>query len=159
MSGPIVLALRTILAVFLYGFLVWGLIMLWKNIRQQGASLAGRKIPPLSLTIQPEKQPPQVRRFTRAEIIIGRDPSADCPLEDETASAQHIRLSYHHGQWWAEDTHSTNGTLLNKHRLALPTVIVSDDELTCGQTRITIGLEDILLNPPTLPLTPPSEKE
>ncbi len=128
-------------------------------MRQQGTFLARRKIPPISLTIQTEKQAPQVRRFTRAEIIIGRDPSADCPLDDETVSAQHFRLSYHHGQWWAEDTHSTNGTLLNKQRLSLPTVIVSDDELTCGKTRITIGLEDKLLNPPTTPLTPPSEKE
>jgi pSer/pThr/pTyr-binding forkhead associated (FHA) protein len=159
MSGPIVLVLRALLALFLYGFLVWGLTTLWRNVRQQGAFLAGRKIPPISLVIQSEQQPPLVRRFTRSEIIIGRDPSSDCPLEDEAVSAQHVRLSYHHGQWWAEDIHSTNGTQLNRQRLNLPTVIVSDDEITCGQTHITIGLADRILNPSTLPLTPPSEKE
>jgi pSer/pThr/pTyr-binding forkhead associated (FHA) protein len=159
MSGPLVLALRAFLALFLYGFLVWGLTTLWRNIRQQGTALAMRKIPPISLTIRSETQAPQVRRFTRAEVIIGRDPSSDCPLEDETVSAQHVRLSYHHGQWWAEDIHSTNGTQLNRQRLSLPTVIVSEDEIVCGQTHIMIGLEDRLLNPPTLPLTPPSETE
>lgn len=159
MSGPLVLALRAILAVCLYGFLAWGLIALWKNLNTQGKSLAGRKIPPINLTIQIEKQPAQIRRFIRAEVILGRDPSCDCPLDDETVSAQHIRLTYHHGQWWVEDTHSTNGTLLNKQRLTMPTVIVTDDELACGQTRITIGLEDKLLNAPTQPLNPPQEKE
>jgi pSer/pThr/pTyr-binding forkhead associated (FHA) protein len=159
MSGPIVLVLRAVLALFLYGFLVWGLTTLWRNVRQQGTLLARRKTPPINLTIQSEKLPPQVRRFTRAEIIIGRDPSSDCPLEDDAASAQHVRLSYHHGQWWAEDIHSTNGTLLNNHRITMPTVIISDDEITCGQTRITIGLADYLLNPPTTPLHPPAEKE
>lgn len=159
MSGPIVLALRAILAVFLYGFLAWGLIALWKNLNTQGKSIAGRKIPPINLTIQSGNQPQQIRRFTRTEVILGRDPACDCPINDETVSAQHIRLSFHHGQWWVEDTQSTNGTLLNKQRLTMPTVIVTDDELSCGQTRITIGLEDKLLNAPTLPLNPPSEKE
>jgi pSer/pThr/pTyr-binding forkhead associated (FHA) protein len=159
MSGPIVLALRAFLALFLYGFLIWGLTTLWRNVRQQSALLAGRKIPPIILTIHSGTQPPQVRRFTRTEVIVGRDSASDCPLEDETVSAQHVRLSYHHGQWWAEDSHSTNGTLLNKQQLALPTVIVSEDEITCGQTHILIELADKMLNPPTLPLAPPMEKE
>lgn len=159
MSGPIVLALRVILAIVLYGFLVWGLVTLWRNIRQQSALLAARKTPPINLTIQSENQPQQMRRFTREEIMIGRDPACDCPLEDETVSAQHVRLSYHHGQWWVEDNHSTNGTLLNKHQLTLPTVIVSDDEITCGQTRVTIGLIDKFSTPPTQPLPNSSEKE
>ena len=159
MSAPIALALRAILAVILYGFLAWGLIALWKNLNAQGKSIAGRKIPPISLTVQTEGQPQQVRRFTRSEVILGRDPSCDCPVNDETVSAQHTRLSFHHGQWWAEDTHSTNGTLLNKQRLTMATVIVTDDELSCGQTHVTIGLEDKLLTTPTLPLNPPAEKE
>lgn len=159
MSGPIVLALRAILAIVLYGFLAWVLIALWKNLNTQGKSISRRKIPPINLTIQTADQTPMVRRFTRSEVILGRDPACDCPVNDETVSAQHTRLSYHHGQWWAEDTHSTNGTLLNKQRLTMATVIVTDDELSCGQTRVTIGLEEKLMNVPTLPLNTPPEKE
>jgi pSer/pThr/pTyr-binding forkhead associated (FHA) protein len=61
-------------------------------------------------------------------------------LEDAAASARHARLSYHHNQWWLEDLGSTNGTLLNQEKLALPTVVISGDEFRCGETRFTITL-------------------
>jgi pSer/pThr/pTyr-binding forkhead associated (FHA) protein len=159
MTGPILLVLRMLLALGLYVFLAWGVITMWKDVRQQGMLLAGRKIPPVSLSIQNEGQPPQVRHFSRPEIIIGRDPACDCVLEDEEVSGRHVRLSYHHGQWWADDMHSTNGTLLNGQRLAIPTVVISDDEITCGQTILTIILAGNVLNPPTRPLQEPTEKE
>jgi pSer/pThr/pTyr-binding forkhead associated (FHA) protein len=159
MSGPILLVLRVLMALGLYAFLAWGLITLWKEIRQQGTILSGRKIPPISLSIQFEERPPQVRHFTRPDITIGRDPACDCALEDESASVQHARLSYHHGQWWAEDMRSTNGTRLNSQRLSMPTVVVSDDEITCGKTRLTVGLAGNVLNPPTRPLQEFAEKE
>jgi pSer/pThr/pTyr-binding forkhead associated (FHA) protein len=158
MSGPILLVLRVLLALSLYAFLAWGIITIWKDVRQQGALLAIRKIPPISLSIQMEGRTTQARYFTRPEITIGRDPACDCPLDDESVSGQHVRLSYHHGQWWAEDLRSTNGTLLNRQRLSMPTVVVSDDEIACGQTTLTIGLAGKVLNPPTRPLQEPAEK-
>ena len=81
-------------------------------------------------------------------MTIGRDPACECPVDDEAVSARHARLSYHHNQWWLEDLDSTNGTLLNQEKLAIPTVVISGDEFRCGGTRFTISLaSDILVSP------------
>jgi pSer/pThr/pTyr-binding forkhead associated (FHA) protein len=140
MSGPVVLALRLLLTVSLYAFLVWAFINLWRDIKLQSALLAARKIPPISLTIAHDGQTSQTRRFIQAEVTIGRDPACECPVDDDAISARHARLSYHHNQWWLEDLGSTNGTLLNQEKLAIPTVVISGDEFRCGETRFTITL-------------------
>ena len=38
-------------------------------------------------------------------------------------------VSFHHGQWWLEDLGSTNGTFLNKNQIAVPTVIITGDQI------------------------------
>lgn len=149
MSGPVVFALRLLLTLSLYAFLAWAFITLWRDIKMQGTFLVSHTIPPLSLTILREDFSPQIRNFVRPEVTIGRNPACDCPLEDETVSARHARLSYHHNQWWLEDLNSTNGTLLNQEKVTLPTVVISGDEFTCGDTRLTISLPAELLISPT----------
>lgn len=149
MSGPIVLALRLLLAASLYAFLAWALFNLWREIKQQGALLSSRKIPPISLVVKRSDVGAQMRHFTQAEVTVGRDPACECPVEDESISARHARLSYHHSQWWLEDLGSTNGTLLNQEKLTMPTVVISEDEFTCGATTFTIAMAGDILMPPT----------
>jgi pSer/pThr/pTyr-binding forkhead associated (FHA) protein len=149
MSGPVVLFLRLLLTVSLYAFLVWAFTNLWRDIKLQSALLAVRKIPPISLTLSLAGQVPLIRRFIQAEVYIGRDPACDCPVDDEAVSARHARLSYHHNQWWLEDLNSTNGTLLNQEKLAIPTVVISGDEFRCGSTLFTVSLAGDLLMSPT----------
>jgi pSer/pThr/pTyr-binding forkhead associated (FHA) protein len=149
MSGPVVLALRLLLAVCLYAFLGWAFVSLWRDIKQQGALLASRKVPPISLTIARGESASQVRHFVQPEVIIGRDPACECPVDDESISARHARLSFHHNQWWLEDLDFTNGTLLNQEKLAMPTVVITDDEFRCGETRFIISLAGDILMPPT----------
>ena len=149
MSGPVFLVLRFLLALGLYAFLAWAFLNLWRDLRQQSALLAIRQVPPISLTITSVDQPPQVRYFNQPEITIGRDPACECPLDEETVSARHARLSYHHGQWWLEDLDSTNGTLLNQERLSTPTVVISGDEIGCGNTHLNVTLPGDMLMPPT----------
>ncbi len=149
MSGPVVLALRLLLTISLYGFLGWAFVNLWRDIKVQGALLASRKVPPISLTITRGKLPPQVRHFVQPEITIGRDPACECPVEDEAISARHARLSYHHNQWWLEDLNSTNGTLLNQEMLDMPTVVTSDDKFKCGEASFVISLAGDFLMPST----------
>jgi pSer/pThr/pTyr-binding forkhead associated (FHA) protein len=67
---------------------------------------------------------------------------------DEVVSAQHARLTYHHGQWWLEDLSSTNGTFLNGSKLSTPAVVITDDEFKCGNTRFTLRV-DLAENPVT----------
>ncbi len=140
MSGLVVLLLRLMLAISLYAFLILGFITLWRDIKQQGVLLVSRRVPPISLHIQSGETTPQVRYFLLPEITIGRDPACECPLDNETVSARHARLSYHHNQWWLEDLNSSNGTILNQVRLTLPTVVISEDKFTCGDAIIIISL-------------------
>ncbi|HQV94061.1 MAG TPA: FHA domain-containing protein [Anaerolineales bacterium] len=79
--------------------------------------------------------------FQQTEIIIGRHAQCDVSLMDETLSAQHARITYHHRQWWLEDLNSTNGTSLNEHPLTTPTVIISDDEFKCGNVAFVIRID------------------
>lgn len=63
MSGPIVLALRLIMALALYGFLGWALYMLWREVQRQGQSLANRRVPGISLMIRREREAPNRKTF------------------------------------------------------------------------------------------------
>jgi pSer/pThr/pTyr-binding forkhead associated (FHA) protein len=149
MSGQVVLVLRLLLTMSLYAFLGWAFINLWRDLKIQGALLASRRVPPISLTITRGKFSPQVRHFIQSEITIGRDPACECPVEDETVSARHARLSYHHNQWWLEDLNSTNGVFLNQEKLDMQTVVISDDKFKCGQVVFSISLAGDFLMPPT----------
>ncbi|HQU36847.1 MAG TPA: FHA domain-containing protein, partial [Anaerolineales bacterium] len=65
----------------------------------------------------------------------------DVSLMDETLSAQHARITYHHRQWWLEDLNSTNGTSLNENPLTTPTVVISEDEFKCGNVSFVIRID------------------
>lgn len=139
MSGIVVLILRVFLAVSLYGFIGWALYTLWRDLKLQSSIINRQSMPEISLLPRDDTtQPP--RLFKQAEITIGRDPSCDFMIADDTVSAQHARLLFHHQQWWIEDRNSTNGTFLNKEQLTTPTVIVSGDELRCGQKSFEVKI-------------------
>jgi pSer/pThr/pTyr-binding forkhead associated (FHA) protein len=140
MSGVVVLALRLILAICLYAFLSWALISLWRDLEMQGVSLSLRKAPPLNLTLQSAGTETFQRSFHQSDISIGRDPACDVSLNDDAVSARHAHLSFHHGQWWAEDLGSTNGTRLNQSSLATPTVLTTGDQIECGHTAIIVSI-------------------
>ncbi|MBN1304133.1 MAG: FHA domain-containing protein [Anaerolineales bacterium] len=141
MSGPIVLALRILLTLSLISLLGWMYYSIWQNVRQQGEILASRKVPGINIEIRQKDSLPIARLFTQPEIVIGREPNSDILLTEETASARHARLNYHHSQWWLEDLDSKNGTILNSNKLTTPTVIISNDEIICGKTTLTIRLQ------------------
>ncbi len=149
MSGTIILVLRLIGTMALFGFLGWALFFLYREVNQQGRSLATRRVPGISLTIRHGEGASTLKYFSQPEIIFGRDPGCDIPLTDETISTRHARLNYHHNQWWLEDLESTNGTALNGTQVSMPTVITSGDEITCGTTRLTVSLSGNIINEPT----------
>jgi len=156
MSATLVLILRLILAACLYAFLIWALLAVWRSLREQGLQLSARRTPSLDLTIHPEDGLATRRTFQSTEIIIGRDPVCDVTLEDNGISARHARLSFHHGQWWLEDLHSTNGTRLNQAPLQVPTVLVSGDQIECGRTALIVSIGASIESSPTLRI--PSEQ-
>lgn len=140
MSGPIVLALRLLLALALYVFLGWTLWTIWQDLKRSGVQAAAQKIPIIRLEVRMNKRGPVLRAFSQPEIFLGRDPICDVHLDDETVSVRHAKLSYHHGQWWIEDLESTNGTTLNRGRLSTATVLTTGDEIRCGKARLIVDL-------------------
>lgn len=141
MSGIIVLILRILMVALLYGFLGWAIYTLWRDLREQGQRISSPYVPTLLLVPQGDDGG-ELRIYREPEVVVGRSPTAECSIADETVSSRHSRLSYHHNQWWIEDMHSRNGTYLNDARVIVPTVIVSGDELRFGQVRMAIEIQE-----------------
>lgn len=139
MSAIIVLILRLFLAICLYAFLGWTFLTLWRDLRHQSLSISSRQIPAIQIGLVYHDQIDR-RRFTGREVAIGRDAACDLMIQDETVSARHARLNYHHNQWWIEDLQSTNGTFINEERVVTPTVIISGDELRCGRIGLLVSI-------------------
>jgi len=133
MSAILVLILRLLLALTLYFFFGWALFTIWRELRAQSLLVSTQRIPPIMINWINQNGETINQQFNSPEIIIGRDPSCELPVNDEMVSARHARLSYHNNQWWIEDLQSTNGTFLNEERVYTATVLIDGDELHCGK--------------------------
>lgn len=142
MIATVVLVLRLILTIALYGFLGWALWTLLQELKQQGDKLATQKKPNLTIHFKIGEGKESVQHFSQSEIMIGRDTNCDLSMMDEALSAHHARLSHHHGQWWLEDLNSTNGTFLNREILTTPAVVITGDQFKCGNTVFDIRVEE-----------------
>jgi pSer/pThr/pTyr-binding forkhead associated (FHA) protein len=151
MSGIVVLILRALLAIALYAFLGWAFYTLWKQNRQQAELLATRRTPPLTLSIVDGNLPRDVKHFKSPEVTFGRNTDCECRLTDDSVSAYHARLHYHHGQWWLEDLGSTNGTMFNGSKLEVATIVVTGDEIRCGESSIIVIAAGDTISPPIQP--------
>jgi hypothetical protein len=140
MTGEIFLALRILIALILYGFLGYAIYILWKDLRNQTRLVSSHALPPLKLSWQIDGIE-QTYEAVLEEVVVGRDPSSDCQIRDDTVSSRHARLTYHHNHWWAEDLQSTNGTWFNEEPLTVPTVIVDQDEIRVGTIGIRVNLQ------------------
>ncbi len=69
-----------------------------------------------------------------SEITLGRAAGCQVPLDDAYASQVHARVFQRDGHWYVEDLGSTNGTYLNRRRVAGPMVIKRRDRLQIGNT-------------------------
>jgi pSer/pThr/pTyr-binding forkhead associated (FHA) protein len=108
-------------------------------MRTNNEMISARKVPSLTLSMV-EMGDEKSAVFNIPEITLGRDTGCDYPIINETVSARHARLSFHHKQWWVEDLQSTNGTFLNDERVSIATVIISGDELRCGKINLIVTL-------------------
>jgi len=140
MTGIIVFILRLLLAGVLYAFLGWSIYTIWQDLRIHSTLLGSKQIPFIRLETTNKEERVKVE-LDLPEIIIGRDPNCEFPVSDDTISARHARLAYRQKQWWIEDLQSTNGTFLNEEEIKTPTVIISGDELRCGQVKLRIEIQ------------------
>jgi pSer/pThr/pTyr-binding forkhead associated (FHA) protein len=140
MSGQVVLVLRVFLALALYLFLCLTLWMIWQDLKRAGFRAMRPKVPPIRLEVRSQQADPLFRAFSRAEVTLGRDPVCEIRIDDEAISARHAKFSFHHGQWWIEDLHSTNGTSLNQVKLTTAAVLTNGDEVKCGKATLLVNL-------------------
>jgi len=146
MIASVVLALRLILAIALYGFLGWALMTLWQELKQQANTLSIQKQPGITIETKLGQDKVSQSHFSQNEVMIGRDTNCELSVMDEALSAHHARIIFHHGQWWLEDLNSTNGTFLNHEKLIVPAVVITGDEFKCGNTffHIRVHLDEKL---------------
>jgi len=68
------------------------------------------------------------------EVTLGRAAGCQVPLDDAYSSQVHARVFHREGQWYVEDLGSTNGTYLNRRRVAGPMVMKRKDRIQIGNT-------------------------
>jgi pSer/pThr/pTyr-binding forkhead associated (FHA) protein len=72
--------------------------------------------------------------LTEQQITIGRSNDATLVLNDDYASSRHARLFPQDGQWIVEDLGSTNGTYLDRQKVAQPTPVPTGVPIRIGKT-------------------------
>ncbi len=78
-----------------------------------------------------------LRREVTSEVILGRSPSCDIPLEDSKVSRRHARITLTDGAYFLEDLGSTNGTFINRGKRLMPGTrqpLSDGDEIIVGKT-------------------------
>jgi ABC transport system ATP-binding/permease protein len=74
-------------------------------------------------------------------MVIGRDPSVECPLNFPMVSWHHAAVERSAGEIYVEDLDSRNGTYVNGVRISAKTVVRPGDEIGLGSFRFQL-LED-----------------
>lgn len=65
---------------------------------------------------------------------IGRGLDNTIVIDDEFSSLHHALVTLRGQQWWLEDLHSSNGTLLNNQLIDQAVMVSSGDNITVGTT-------------------------
>lgn len=118
-----------------------------RSIAQAPPRNAARQTPPRPHPGQPRRHLPQQLVVTAgslvgtrinlgsAPILIGRADDSTLVLTDDFASSRHARLTRRSdGEWLVEDLGSTNGTYLDRQRVAAPLHVPLGVPIRIGKT-------------------------
>jgi len=72
--------------------------------------------------------------LTDQQITMGRANDATLVLNDDYSSSYHARIFPQDGQWFVEDLGSTNGTYLDRQKVARPTLVPVGVPIRIGKT-------------------------
>lgn len=137
----LLLIVRVLLAILLYGFLALLLIYLYRDMRV--AEKAARLIGPARLDLMRGDQ--VVESFPLARVsTLGRAVSNTICLEDVTVSAHHAQISYAQDGWWVQDLGSSNGTVVNGVQISTRVPVTQGDEIQVGNSRLQLHLTSAL---------------
>lgn len=135
----LVLILRLLLILLAYLFVGWIGYTIFKDLKNNIHQRSQPIIPTIELTAIIDQTSIE-RRFKIPEVILGRDPACDFPLNEKTISIRHCKLSFHDKQWWVEDLDSTNGSFLNETKITTPVVLTNHDNLRLGKNNVSITI-------------------
>lgn len=136
----LVLILRVVMVIALYGFLIWMMVTIWNDLKFHSQVLGQKKIPQILLSSDADPEA-EKRVFTQTEVIIGREETCDVFIPDSVISSRHARLVYRNTHWWVEDLLSTNGTYLNDERVESPAILINGDELRIGKNILLVEIQ------------------
>ncbi len=68
------------------------------------------------------------------ELTMGRSAGCQITLDDTYVSQLHTRVFRREGRYFVEDLGSTNGTYLNRNKVAAPTPVNPGDRIQVGST-------------------------
>lgn len=102
----------------------------------------------IRLSISEQGQQPRLVTFNKASIVLGRLDSCDLCLQGKGVSSQHCRISQVPGGFRIEDMGSTNGTYVNRVRVAAAQSVTGFDEIVMAVYQIRI-LDDVGARPAT----------
>ena len=98
-----------------------------------------RKLPSQLTVVDPPEQ--RGRVFPLAEeMTLGRAAGCNVSLGEDTFASQiHARIFSRDGQTWVEDLGSTNGTFVNRAKVATATAVRRGDLVQVGSTVLELG--------------------
>jgi len=97
--------------------------------------------PPATIFVFMDNHEIRRRPFTPPEMIIGRDPRVDIFIDNLGVSGRHARLWWDRGRFMLADLGSSNGTMVNGHRIqSCP--IREDDEIRIGKFLLRVEVEE-----------------
>jgi pSer/pThr/pTyr-binding forkhead associated (FHA) protein len=109
---------------------------------------AARAAPPRQPPARPARRMPKELVVTDAggtrtvplkdSITLGRAATSDVTLSDTYVSNVHARIFLKDGAWWLEDLGSTNGTYMNRAKVATPTPVGPGDEIRLGKATLEL---------------------
>jgi diguanylate cyclase (GGDEF)-like protein len=77
-------------------------------------------------------------------VVIGRDPTVELTLQDDGISRRHCRVLPEGAEYFVEDLHSTNGTLLNGARIETRRRLQAGDRIYLGACVVKFTHSDAL---------------
>ncbi len=156
MSDPLLTFLKYIFLAILYLFFLRVLRAVWMELREPKPAPVPAPPPPPAADPSVGRgrrsgrgderlvvvEPPERRgqAFALAdELTVGRAGGCGVPLSDDTFVSQlHARVFRRDGQLFVEDLGSTNGTYLNKKKVASAVAMRKGDKLKIGKTTLEV---------------------
>ena len=92
----------------------------------------------------------------RLPSVIGRGGGSKIKLPASTVSRHHCELYEFEGQIVVRDLGSSNGTVVNGHKIKGPTFLTAEDELTIGP--VTVRLSEVATAPESTYSVAPAEE-